>query len=52
MMAIPLGAHILTIRVESMSVLQGFAIATAAALAGQNLGAGSLDSVVKALWLC
>ena len=48
-----LGAHILAIRVESMSFLPGFAIATAAAaLAGQYLGAGSRELAVKAVRLC
>jgi putative MATE family efflux protein len=48
-----LGAHILAIRVESMSFLPGFAIATAAAaLAGQYLGAGSQDMAVRAVRLC
>ena len=48
-----LGAHILAIRVESMSFLPGFAIATAAAaLAGQYLGAGSRDMAVRAVRLC
>ncbi len=48
-----LGAHILAIRVESMSFLPGFAIATAAAaLAGQYLGAGSREMAVKAVRLC
>jgi putative MATE family efflux protein len=48
-----LGAHILAIRVESMSYLQGFAIATAAAaLAGQYLGAGSRKLAVRAVRLC
>ncbi len=48
-----LGAHILAIRVESMSFLPGFAIATAAAaLAGQYLGAGSRIMAVKAVRLC
>jgi putative MATE family efflux protein len=48
-----LGAHILAIRVESMSFLPGFAIATAAAaLTGQYLGAGSQDMAVKAVRLC
>jgi putative MATE family efflux protein len=48
-----LGAHILAIRVESMSFLPGFAIATAAAaLAGQYLGAGSKEMAVRAVRLC
>ncbi len=48
-----LGAHILAIRVESMSFLPGFAIATAAAaLAGQYLGAGSREMAVNTVRLC
>lgn len=48
-----LGSHILAIRVESMSFLPGFAIATAgAALAGQYLGAGSKEMAVRAVRLC
>jgi putative MATE family efflux protein len=48
-----LGAHILAIRVESMSFLPGFAIATAAAtLAGQYLGAGSKELALRAVRLC
>ena len=48
-----LGAHILAIRVESMSFLPGFAIATAAAaLAGQYLGAGSKEMAVRAVRVC
>jgi putative MATE family efflux protein len=45
-----LGAHILAIRIESMSFLPGFAIGTAAAaLAGQYLGAGSPNQAVRAV---
>lgn len=48
-----LGAHIIAIRVESMSFLPGFAIATAAAtLAGQYLGAGSKPLAVRAVRVC
>jgi len=48
-----LGAHILAIRVESMSFLPGWAIATAgAALVGQYLGAGSKEMAVRAVRLC
>lgn len=48
-----LGAHILAIRIESMSFLPGFAIATAAAaLAGQYLGAGSRPMAVRAVRMC
>jgi len=48
-----LGAHILAIRVESMSFLPGFAIATAAAtLAGQYLGAGSKPMAERAVRVC
>jgi putative MATE family efflux protein len=47
-----LGAHILAIRIESMSYLPGFAIAAAAsALAGQYLGAGSREMAVRAVRL-
>lgn len=48
-----LGAHILAIRVESMSFLPGFAVATAAsALVGQYLGAGAPAMAVRAVRLC
>jgi putative MATE family efflux protein len=48
-----LGAHILAIRVESMSFLPGFAIATAAAtLTGQYLGAGSPVMAARAVRVC
>jgi putative MATE family efflux protein len=48
-----LGAHILAIRVESMSYLPGFAIAAAAAtLTGQYLGAGSKEMAVRAVRMC
>jgi putative MATE family efflux protein len=48
-----LGAHILAIRVESMSFLPGFAIATAsAALVGQYLGAEAKGMAVQAVRLC
>lgn len=48
-----LGAHFLAIRVESMSFLPGFAIATASAtLVGQYLGAGSKAMAVKAARFC
>ncbi len=48
-----LGAHILAIRVESMSFLPGFAIATAAAtLTGQYLGAGSKVMAARAVRVC
>lgn len=48
-----LGAHILAIRIEAMSFLPGFAVATAGAtLAGQYLGAGRKDMAVKAVRLC
>jgi len=47
-----LGAHIIAIRLESLSFLPGFAIATAAAaLAGQYLGAGSRELAVRAVRL-
>jgi putative MATE family efflux protein len=48
-----LGAHILAIRVESMSFLPGWAIATAgAALVGQYLGAGSKEMATRAVRMC
>jgi putative MATE family efflux protein len=48
-----LGAHIIAIRVESMSFMPGFAIATAAAaLTGQYLGAGSKPMAVKVVRFC
>jgi putative MATE family efflux protein len=48
-----LGAHMIAIRVESMSFLPGFAIGTAgAALVGQYLGAGNPDMAMKAARLC
>ncbi|WP_265594202.1 MATE family efflux transporter, partial [Haloferula sp. BvORR071] len=48
-----LGAHMLAIRVESMSFLPGWAIATAAgALVGQYLGAGSKEMAVRSVRLC
>lgn len=48
-----LGAHILAIRIESMSFLPGFAIATAcAALVGQYLGAGSPEGAIRVVRLC
>lgn len=48
-----LGAHMLAIRVESMSFLPGWAIATAAgALVGQYLGAGSKPMAVRSVRLC
>jgi putative MATE family efflux protein len=48
-----LGAHIIAIRVESMSFMPGFAIATAAAaLTGQYLGAGSKEMAVKVVRFC
>jgi Na+-driven multidrug efflux pump len=48
-----LGAHILAIRVESMSFLPGWAIATAgAALVGQYLGAGSKEMAKRSVRLC
>ena len=48
-----LGAHILMIRVESLSFLAGFAVATAsAALVGQYLGAGSKAMAVRAVRAC
>lgn len=48
-----LGAHMIAIRVESMSFMPGFAIATAAAaLTGQYLGAGSKEMAVRAVRFC
>ena len=48
-----LGAHFITIRMESMSLLPGFAIATAgSALVGQYLGAGSKKMAVRSVRLC
>jgi putative MATE family efflux protein len=48
-----LGAHFITIRLESMSLLPGFAIATAgSALVGQYLGAGSKEMAVRSVRLC
>lgn len=48
-----LGAHILAIRVESLSFLPGWAIATAgAALVGQYLGAGSKEMATRAVRMC
>ena len=48
-----LGAHMIAIRVESMSFLPGFAIATAAAaLTGQYLGAKSPTMAVRVVRFC
>jgi putative MATE family efflux protein len=48
-----LGAHMIAIKVESMSFMPGFAIATAAAaLTGQYLGAGSKEMAVRAVRFC
>ena len=48
-----LGAHMIAIRVESMSFLPGFAIGSAgAALAGQYLGAKNPEMAMKAARLC
>jgi putative MATE family efflux protein len=48
-----LGAHFITIRMESMSLLPGFAIATAgSALVGQYLGAGSKPMAMRSVALC
>ncbi len=45
-----LGAHFMAVRLESMSFLPGFAIASAAAaLTGQYLGAGSKDMARRAV---
>ncbi|MEM1329921.1 MAG: MATE family efflux transporter [Planctomycetota bacterium] len=49
----PLGAHIVAIRIEAFSFLPGFAMGIAAAtLAGQYLGAGSVELARKAVVLC
>ena len=48
-----LGAHMIAIRVESMSFLPGFAIGSAGAtLVGQYLGAGNPEMAMKAARLC
>jgi len=48
-----LGAHIITVRVESFSFLPGFAMGMAAAtLVGQYIGAGSPGMASKALLRC
>ncbi len=48
-----LGAHIIAIRVESMSFMPGFAIATAAAaLTGQYLGANNRAMAVRVVRFC
>jgi len=48
-----LGAHIVAVRVESLSFLPGFAMGMAAAtLAGQYLGARREDLARKALFVC
>lgn len=48
-----LGAHIIAIRVESMSFMPGFAIATAAAaLTGQYLGAHNRAMAVRVVRFC
>lgn len=48
-----LGAHMIAIRVESMSFLPGFAIGSAgAALVGQYLGAGNPEMAMRAARLC
>lgn len=48
-----LGAHIVTIRIESLSFLPGFAIGIAAStLAGQYLGAGSPQKAREAIVYC
>lgn len=48
-----LGAHLIAIRVESLSFLPGLAIGTAgAALVGQYLGAGNPQQAVQAVRLC
>ncbi|MGP1309045.1 MAG: MATE family efflux transporter [Phycisphaerales bacterium] len=48
-----LGAHIVTIRIEGVSFLPGFAMSIAAAtLAGQYLGAGSPTLANRSVWAC
>lgn len=48
-----LGAHIVAIRLESLSFLPGFAVGTAAAtLAGQYLGAGRPDLARRSMMWC
>lgn len=48
-----LGAHVIAIRIESLSFLPGFAMGTAAAaLAGQYLGAGRKDLARSAMLRC
>lgn len=48
-----LGAHIIAIRLESLSFLPGFAMGTAAAtLAGQYIGAGRADLARRSMWRC
>ncbi|MEM6911879.1 MAG: MATE family efflux transporter [Verrucomicrobiota bacterium] len=48
-----LGAHLITLRIESFSFLPGFAMGTAAAtLAGQYLGAGNPEKAQAAVRLC
>ena len=48
-----MGAHIIGIRLESLSFLPGVAVGTAAAtLAGQNLGRRDADEAARAVHLC
>jgi putative MATE family efflux protein len=48
-----LGAHLITIRIEAVSFLPGFAMSMAAAtLAGQYLGAGSRSGARRAILIC
>ncbi|MEN0020489.1 MAG: MATE family efflux transporter, partial [Planctomycetota bacterium] len=48
-----LGAHLITIRIEAISFLPGFAMSMAAAtLAGQYLGAGSRRGATRAVLIC
>lgn len=48
-----LGAHMIVVRWEAFSFLLGFAMGTAAgALAGQYLGAGSVQMARRATWAC
>ncbi len=49
----PIGAHIITVRIESLSFLPGFALGLAAStLAGQYLGAGDPRMARRAVGVC
>jgi putative MATE family efflux protein len=48
-----IGAHIVTVRIEAMSYMPGFAMGLAAAtLTGQYLGAGDPRTARRAVWWC